>query len=291
MSCQNPSPLRYPGGKYKISPLVEYLLKKCGSASVYVEPFAGGAGVALDLLFRDIVKEIVINDADRAIASFWKYAVTQSEEFVERILATPVTLDEWKKQKYIYEHSSAMSLDYAFASFFLNRTNHSGILASGPIGGQAQQEWKLDARYNKEHLARKIVAIGKCKNRIHIYNRDVMSFIRRQLPQYANNAFVYFDPPYYRKGKVLYKNFFTHQKHEQLCAAIRSIENIPWIVSYDAVSEIRNIYSGIPCREFNLSYSLANNGTGREIMFFSENLSINDNEIDALGMSKMFEGI
>lgn len=288
MSSMNPSPLRYPGGKYKISPLVECLLGKCFAASIYIEPFAGGAGVALDLLFRGVVEEIVINDSDKAVASFWKFAVNESEALIEKVLNTPVTLDEWKRQRTVYERSSSMSIDYAFASFFLNRTNHSGILSAGPIGGQDQKDWKLDVRYNKENLAEKIRAVGECKDRIHVYNRDVISFIKRQLPKYLDRAFVYFDPPYYRRGKVLYKNFFTHSKHQELCELIKSINDCPWIVSYDAAKEIKDIYDGVSSREFSLSYSLANNGSGREIMFFSNGLELTDSEILKLGMARQF---
>ena len=290
MKAMNPSPLRYPGGKYKISHLVECLLDKCKNASVYVEPFAGGAGVALDLLFRGVVEEIVINDSDKAIASFWKFAVNESDALIKKVLNTPVTLDEWKRQREVYEQASSMSIDYAFASFFLNRTNHSGILSAGPIGGQEQAGWKLNVRYNKEKLAEKMRAIGECKDRIHVYNRDVISFIKQQLPRYIDRAFVYFDPPYYRRGKVLYKNFFTHKKHQELCELIKSIDGCPWIVSYDAAKEIKEIYDGVPSREFSLSYSLANNGSGREIMFFSEGLTLHDEDIASVGMSGMFGG-
>ena len=99
----NPSPLRYPGGKYKISKLIELLVNKSGdNCSVYVEPFAGGAGIAIDLLLRDVVSEIVINDSDPAIYSFWKAVVQENDAFIDMLHSTPVTLDEWKKQREIY---------------------------------------------------------------------------------------------------------------------------------------------------------------------------------------------
>ena len=180
------------------------------------------------------------------------------------------------------------SLAYGFSAFYLNRTNHSGILAAGPIGGRDQDEWKLDVRFNKEELAKRITAIGELKDQIKVYNRDVFSFVRNQLPRYEDSAFVYFDPPYYRRGQVLYKNFFNQKKHVALKEGIVNNIRIPWIVSYDNVSEIRKIYRGVPSREFTLNYSLANNGSGREIMFFSDGLRPTMRELRSIGMDGMF---
>lgn len=287
---RNPSPLRYPGGKYKISKLIEYLINKAGDqCSVYIEPFAGGAGVALDLLYRNVVAEVVINDSDKAVASFWKAAVEENDAFVDKIYSTQVTIEEWKKQRAIYFEEKKYSFEYGFATFFLNRTNHSGILASGPIGGQKQETWKLDVRYNKEDLIHRIGLLKQFKRRIHIYNRDVNSLIAHQIRLYETNAFIYFDPPYYRRGSVLYQNFFNENSHKRLCANIKDNVKSPWVVSYDDVPEIREIYKGIPSRSFSLSYSLANNGSGREIMFFSQGLMPTNNEIRSLGMSTMFD--
>ena len=285
----NPSPLRYPGGKYKISRLIELLINKAGDeCSTYIEPFAGGAGVALDLLNRDVVSEIVINDSDKAIASFWKAAINESDAFIDKIYSTPVTIDEWRRQREIYFSSKRYSLEYGFATFFLNRTNHSGILTSGPIGGQKQEGWKLDVRYNKNDLIEKIEFLRQNKKRIHIFNRDVSFLITNQIKKYASRAFVYFDPPYYKRGSELYQNFFTDKLHKRLYKSICESVESPWVVSYDDVPEIRRIYKGTPLRSFSLNYSLANNGSGREIMFFSEGLKPTRKELRSIGMEEMF---
>lgn len=285
----NPSPLRYPGGKYKISRLIELLINKAGDeCSTYIEPFAGGAGVALDLLNRNVVAEIVINDSDKAIASFWKAAINESNAFIDKIYSTPVTIEEWRRQREIYFSSRRYSLEYGFATFFLNRTNHSGILSSGPIGGQKQEEWKLDARYNKDDLIEKIEFLRENKKRIHIFNRDVRCLITNQIKKYAKRAFVYFDPPYYKHGSALYQNFFTDKLHKRLYESIYEKVKSPWVVSYDDVPEIQKIYKGVPSRSFALGYSLANNGSGREIMFFSEGLKPTMRELRSIGMEAMF---
>ena len=69
------SPLRYPGGKAKLYHLVRPILhENVGANSIYVEPFAGGAGLALKLLFRGDVDSLVLNDIDRNIYAFWYYS-------------------------------------------------------------------------------------------------------------------------------------------------------------------------------------------------------------------------
>lgn len=286
----NPSPLRYPGGKFKINKLISLLINKVdGGCDTYIEPFAGGAGVALELLLSGIVERIVINDSDQAIASIWKAMTMENDAFLDKMWNTDVTLEEWHKQRDIYLSSKKKySLDYGFSAFFLNRTNHSGILSSGPIGGQEQGAWKLNVRFNKEKLAKRIKAIGELREQILVYNRDVFSFIRNQLVKYHEHAFVYLDPPYYRRGEVLYKNFFNARKHRELKDRIVNDINIPWIVSYDDVPEIREIYDGVASKPFSLNYSLANNGSGREIMFFSEGLKPTMRELRSIGMEAMF---
>lgn len=287
MSSQNPSPFRYPGGKHKISRLVDLILSKTG-ASVYVEPFAGGAGVALELLLSGTVDRIVINDSDRAVYSAWRAMLEDSSEFVDRIGNAELTLKEWNRQRQIYLDSTKYSFDYGFATFFLNRTNHSGIITSGPIGGREQHTWRLDARFNREALMKKVQAIGELRRQIKLYNRDVFGFLRTCLPKAGDEAFVYLDPPYYRKGKALYKNYFTPESHRRLKDVVFAM-SLPWIVTYDNVPEIIELYKGAPSMQFSLSYSLANNGMGREVMLFPDrDLIPSIDEIENLGMRSVF---
>ena len=288
---ENPSPLRYPGGKFKLSRLVELIIGKAGDNCVtYIEPFAGGAAIAIDLLLRNVVTNIVINDLDRNIYSFWKACVEDAENFIDRIYSTPVTLDVWKKQREIYRAGGKYSLDLAFATFFLNRTNHSGILSSGPIGGMKQEKWKLDVRYSKDVLIRKVRAIASRRRDIKVYNRDVFSLMRNQLNIYGEDALIYFDPPYYVRGSELYKNFFTEKVHGQLSQCIDREVASPWIVSYDDVPEICKLYESFPAKHFHLGYSLANNGKGKEVMFFkSGQLRPSDDEIKSLKLGYVFD--
>ena len=265
------SPLRYPGGKSKISDLVKLIIQKADVDGTYIEPFAGGAGVALYLLLNDVVSDIVINDYDKSIYSFWRAIKEDGERFIDLIKSTPITIDEWKKQKEVYLKSKSYSLELGFAAFFLNRTNRSGILTAGPIGGYEQNGlYKIDARFNKGALIKKIQEIIKRKNNIHIYNKDIRSFITSVIPKYENNSFVYLDPPYYNKGQQLYKNFLTPNDHAQIANLIFENIRCPWIVSYDNVDDIARLYENYCTRRFEVNYSAANTGKSSELLIFSD---------------------
>ena len=268
----NPSPLRYPGGKHRLAGFIQLAIQNLNMPyCTYVEPFAGGAGVALSLLLDGTVNHIVINDYDKAIYSFWRAVRQEPASLIELIQNTPVTIDEWHRQKEIYSTSTAYSLDLAFATLFLNRTNRSGILNAGPIGGYAQDgEWKLDVRFDKEAIIAKIKLIAKERERITVYNKDIISLLRNYVPLFGDNLFFYFDPPYYNKGQKLYKNFFTPQDHKRIYDVITNEIDSPWIITYDDVSQIAEMYSDYDMRHFDLTYSAANKGTASELMIFSD---------------------
>src|SRR3989344_8634345 len=166
------SPLRYPGGKSILVAELNRLIVAIGNHKpIYVEPYAGGAGAALGLLITDKVERIVINDLDKAIYAFWKSVTDESERFTRKIFSTPVTITEWKKQRQIYLDDNADTFKRGFATFFLNRTNRSGVMNAGPIGGIKQGgNYKINARYNKSDLAARILEIGKYKSRIQVFN-------------------------------------------------------------------------------------------------------------------------
>lgn len=271
MNLVNYSPLRYPGGKNKIAPLIRLAIHKCEiPVMTYIEPFAGGAGIALSLLLNGEVERIVINDYDKAIYSFWRALKESPQELIDLIAHTPLTIDEWKHQKEIYStQNKKYSVKLGFAAFYLNRTNRSGILSAGPIGGYNQTgNYLIDARFNRETLIQRIQTIANHRTQIVVYNKEIRSFIGQTIPKYEKNAFVYFDPPYYENGQRLYKNFFSPTDHADIAVRIIGGVNCQWIITYDDVPELREIYADYMQRHYNLNYSAANKGKGSEIIIF-----------------------
>lgn len=266
------SPLRYPGGKGKLAPFMSFILERLDLiGGTYIEPFAGGAGIALELLLKDKVNHIVINDCDKAIASFWNAVINNNSKFLDRMYNTPVTIDEWYRQKEILQNSKTMSFELGFATFFLNRTNRSGIINGGPIGGYNQSgKWLLDVRFNKEELANRLTKIGERRKDITIYNKDAKSLINNYIPRYNDKSFVYFDPPYYKQGSTLYMNYYTDKDHKKIEETIRENVKCKWIITYDDVEEIRRIYDGLLIKEFELNYSASKKRVAKELMIFSD---------------------
>lgn len=268
------SPLRYPGGKGRIANYVKVLMLENGLVGRdYVEPYAGGASVALELLFEDYADVVHINDLNHGVFAFWQSVLTATEELCERVASTPVTMREWHRQREIARDPTAMLLDAGFATLFLNRTNRSGIISGGVIGGKEQSgEWKLDARFNRTDLIQRIRKIGRHRSRITLSNEDAASFLHPWLKEDAPSAFIYLDPPYFVKGRGLYDNFYGPEDHADLAALVRRLAH-PWIVSYDAVPEILRLYEGFDAVRYSLSYSANTRGLGSEVMFFSPDIT------------------
>ena len=282
------SPLRYPGGKGKLEPFMELMIKKLDHVGgVYIEPFAGGAGIAMGLLENDLVKDVVINDLDKGIYSFWRAALTETDRFIEEIMNVSLTMDEWRRQRNIcFEDNKKYSFELGFATFYMNRTNRSGIIKGGVIGGQEQRgNWRLDARFNRESLSNRIIKIAKRRSHIHLYNKDIGSFVERYVPKYSDNALVYFDPPYFDKGKQLYLNFFNYADHVRIEEIIRKNVNCDWIITYDDVPEIAHIYDGYNLKRYDLNYSVFEKRKASEIIIFKNSEMIP--EIDELNKMQL----
>lgn len=268
------TPLRYPGGKGAFAPFVKSVIENNHlKGGHYMEPFAGGAGVALDLLFSGYVSDIHINDVDLAIYHFWRAIVTNTDDFLTLLQEAPLTIEEWEKQKLILKHPEHHSdLEHGFATFYLNRTNRSGILKAGVIGGKAQNgAYKLDARFNKERLSNLIKRIADYAANIHIYNLDALELLGKVDQILPQPSLIYLDPPYYIKGQGLYRNFYNHDDHVQICEALGKIET-PWIVSYDNCNEIKSIYQNYRQDEYFLSYCAYNKTKGSEVMIYGKSI-------------------
>jgi DNA adenine methylase len=271
----NTTPLRYPGGKSIMTPFFIDLLRVNDMRGVtYAEPYAGGAGTATNLLLNDNVDRILINDASICIYSFWKYIKEENERFIDSIINTPVNLEQWKHFHNLIRTAQDISFELGFATFFLSRTNRSGILTAGPIGGSSEEKqekatYKIDCRFNKEDLIKRIARIGERSADIEVCNLDAIDFL--QTLNIGNNL-VYLDPPYFEQGKSLYLNYYGAEDHQVLANFLSEVQNFKWVLSYDNVEAIRTIYNKFDLYEFTISYTAQQVKRGSELLTHSPEL-------------------
>jgi DNA adenine methylase len=272
------SPLRYPGGKRKLANFISLLYRTNGLLDgEYAEVYAGGAAVALTLLYGDYASRVHINDLDRGVNAFWVAARDRTDELARLVRDATLDLDEWQRQRAAQFADDPDPLDLAFSTFYLNRTNRSGIITGGVIGGKAQTgEWKIDARYNAKDLVRRIERIGRWASRIEVYGLDGGAFLRTVVPSLPARTLLYLDPPYYVKGQeMLYANYYGPDDHAEVAALVRGMA-VPWVVSYDDHADVRELYAGCQTVAYDIAYSASGRYRGREVAFFSDGLAVPD---------------
>lgn len=274
------SPLRYPGGKNRLAKFISQICINNNISNHYVEPYAGGASVALHLLFEKKIQKITINDYDRSIWAFWYCVLNHTNKFCQLIENTDITIENWIEQKKIQKNKkNSAVLELGFSTFFLNRTNMSGIINAGVIGGIHQNgKYKINCRFNKKVLIERINKIAKYKKQIKLYNIDALELIKKIQSELSNQVIFYLDPPYLLKGSSLYMNYYTENQHIKVSNAIKDIQNANWIISYDNTRKIRDIYKWVPIKrqkQYLLNHFAHRKKTGKEILFFSETLKFN----------------
>lgn len=273
------TPLRYPGGKQRLAPFVVELLRTNGLVGAdYAEPYAGGAGVAIHLLLSRQVGHIHLNDSSPAIFAFWRSIQGKADEFCRRIASASLTVEEWRRQRHILTHSKNFpQIDVGFSLFYLSRCNRSGIPNGGVIGGLKQQgRWKMDARFPRNELIRRVEAIADNRERMTVTNLDAELFIRSYVRKLPRRTLVYCDPPYYHESNRLYLNYYKPDDHVGLARTIQKHLKRPWLVSYDNVPEIRRLYAKRRCVFCKVQYNAARAYTGTEVFFISDGLKLPD---------------
>ena len=270
------SPLRYPGGKSSLYELTSTIMRLNGlERGHYAEPYAGGCGLALSLLYCGQVAEVHINDLDPAIWAYWHCVLNETDDLLRLVGETPVTVAEWHKQREIHRQGDVGDpLQLGFAAFFLNRTNRSGVIKGGGVIGGLDQSgsYKMDCRYNKDDLSRRIRRVARYKDRIHLSNLDAIEFLAdcSDLPP---NSLLFIDPPYYRKGPGLYASYYKPADHALLANRVLELET-PWIVTYDDVPQIRELYANRRQFSFGIRYSLNEKRAGTELLIAHDGMNL-----------------
>ncbi|MBI2449582.1 DNA adenine methylase [Candidatus Pacearchaeota archaeon] len=276
------SPLRYPGGKAKLAKYFKNLILENNlKGGTYIEIYAGGASIALSLLIEGYASKAIINDKDKSIYALWHSILNHPRKLCTLIKRTPPTIESWKIQKNIQQSKDKSDLlTLGFSTLFLNRTNRSGIINAGVIGGLRQEgKWKIDARYNKESLISKIKLIAKYKKQIKLYRLDAIELINKIKNKLPKKSLIYLDPPYYYKGKELYMNYYDYENHKDVSEAIKKLTRLNWVITYDDVGPINDLYKGFDNYSYLLNYSAANSGKGREIIIFSKGMKHTSEEL------------
>lgn len=273
------SPLRYPGGKAVLSDFLGATIEANGIRDcIYAEPYAGGAGAAINLLLEGKVERVILNDADPNVWAFWRAILDETGDFLALIDNVPLTIDEWRRQRKVYESRRGSVLRKGFAAFFLNRCNRSGILMNGGVIGGLNQDgkWKIDARFNRAALSRRIERIAAYAENIVVTNLDALCFLKTHVTasEQRDRLFVYLDPPYYVKGSELYLNYYEPKDHAVLARALRTIRDVHWLVTYDNAPEIRDLYSWGKVQPFNLRYSAHSSRDGSELVISNHQLEV-----------------
>lgn len=271
------TPLRYPGGKQRLTPfIIEILEANDLIGGDYIEPYAGGAGVAIELLLGGIVSHIHLNDVSRPVFAFWHSVKNSPDELCHKISRASLTVEEWRFQREIFKNHQKYSLsEVGFATFYLNRCNRSGILDAGVIGGNLQTgNWKMDARFSRNDLIRRIEAIAEKRKFIYLRNWDAEKFINDYIPRLPARSLVYFDPPYFCKGGTLYQNHYKPSDHLKLSQIIQENVSVPWIVSYDSNPNILEYYKRCETFVYSLQYNASKSYKGLEMFAFSDSLQI-----------------
>jgi DNA adenine methylase len=271
------TPLRYPGGKQRLAQFLAEIIKENDlCAGSYAEPYAGGAGAAIELLERGHVNSIHLNDSCLPVYAFWKAVLFFTDELCHLVATAPLNVDFWKSRRAILRDPRGFDeLEIGFAALYLNRCNRSGVLSGGLIGGLQQNgKWLMDARFPRAALIERIRKIAEFSDRIVLRNWDAEYFIREHISALPDQTLVYLDPPYYDRHGRLYLDRYRRQDHLRLSVFIQTELHHRWILSYDAHPEVLSLYRPLRRFAYDLQYSAARSYMGREALIVSEDLKL-----------------
>lgn len=263
------SPMRYPGGKASLySDFRKTIRANFGRLCIFVEPFAGGAGLGLSLLSAGDINTLYLNDIDRSIFCIWENILYNPDKLCGFVDKVPLTIDTWKEARHIFTNADDYSdTDLGFASFYLNRTNVSGILSGGPMGGKAQKDYSLGCRFNRKDLIERIQHVSEMRDRIVLSNVSAIDMIPAiENDRNKSKVLLYLDPPYYQKGKTLYRYAFTDKDHAELKKNL-DILSCKWILSYDRHDFIYDLYRDSIKINIGMDYSAYDHIRTREYLF------------------------
>lgn len=290
------SPLRYPGGKATIAQhLGDVYLAQDGHMpiEIWIEPFAGGAGAALDLLTRDVVDEAWLIDAHPALAAFWGTVIDDGERLAAVVAATVPTMQLWEQSREVLEAGDVGTFDLAYAAFVINRCSRSGIVAprSGPMGGRHQTgRYTIASRFNGPPLADRILHVHSLRSRLRVHHGDGIGYIEQLNDSgIVDEVVLFVDPPYIREGNRLYANGLDPAAHQRLSAALHATE-ARWLLTYDNHCDVQDVlYPDHRVVPFNIRNTANRARLATELAVLSNNLQV-DESVFGLSAALTFDG-
>lgn len=222
------SPLRYPGGKQNWMPIVLNHWEKHGlKPNVFVEPFAGGAGLSLALIAEGHLKHVVLAEKHYGIRTLLKTLRTLywNDELM-RLFECP------NKDDFSWSYST----EQAFLTLHANYTNYQGILH--PHARKGENRWDVQKIAKKLRQCHSILK----KARVEFLEDYTEAFNEFDKLDYG---FCFIDPPYYKQGARLYQHSFNDKDHVELCETLqRGNEFYPqqWMLAYDNHPRIWELY-------------------------------------------------
>lgn len=265
------SPLRYPGSKASLTDYIASVIEaNLLSGCTIIEPYAGSATVSLEMLSRGFVQHAILIERDPLLYGFWYSVFNDVDNLVNDIFEIDVSLNTWidfQKYRNTTNLDDYLLLELGVAGLFFNRTNFSGILGAGPIGGANQDsKYKINCRFKKEKIIQQIRTISLLKDKVEVVFGDALTYLKTQEHEIGNSfSFLYIDPPYYNQGKKLYRYWYEDSNHKELADYLGRLET-PWLVSYDDHPKIREYYEESAMQELFIDYTARVSRQGEELL-------------------------
>jgi DNA adenine methylase len=294
VGARHATPLRYPGGKQRLTPFVREILHHNALEQYsYCEPFAGGAGVAIELLLEGDVSSIHLNDSAYPIYCFWSVLKSNPDYLCSGIRDAILNVEQWRFHKSVLSSFLTHSMEeVALSTLILNRCNRSGVLSGGVIGGLGQRgNWKMDARFPRNELIRRIERIAYHSDQICVTNKDASELIKNARSFCQDKTLFYLDPPYFHKSSRLYLDYYKPSDHSALASLLASFE-FPWIVSYDDTLEVSKLYEDFTKFSYTLRYSAAAASIGQELFVFGPGVEVpKGSQVDRINVALRGESL
>lgn len=231
------SPFRYPGGKTWFVPAFRQWMQSLDKKpEVLVEPFAGGATIALTAVCEGLTDHAVLIELDPDVAAVWKIVTAGDAPLLaEKILGFDLTVDTVKAE---LANAAQSTLQQAFQTILRNRTFHGGILAAGSGLIKSGEAGKgISSRWYPQTLAKRFLALHVVRQRLTVLCSDALQSAKKY--QSDPNCVFFVDPPYTAGGKKAGRRLYSffdldHAALFEFCANIAG----DFVMTYDNANEV-----------------------------------------------------